>query len=48
MIVYCSENMPKVNIKKWKYTDPEEEDAEEEMDVEESTEQSVPKWTQTN
>ena len=38
MIVYCKENMPKLTIKKWQYTDPEEEDAEEEMDLEEATE----------
>jgi hypothetical protein len=43
MIVYCKENMPKLTIKKWKFTDPEEEDAEEEMDLEEATEQIVHK-----
>ena len=41
MLVYCQENMHKVNIKKWKFTDPEEEDAEEELDVEESTNQMI-------
>ena len=41
MLVYCKENMPKVKITKWKYTDVEEEDAEEEMDVVESTEALV-------
>ena len=41
MLVYCKENMPKVKITKWKFSDPEEEEAEEELDVEESTEQMV-------
>ena len=37
MIVYCKENMPKLTINKWKFSDPEEEEAEEEMDMEEET-----------
>ena len=41
MLVYCKENMSKLKITKWKYTDVEEEDAEEEMDVVESTEAAV-------
>ncbi len=32
-LVYCKENLPKVKIFKWKYSDPEEEDAEEEITI---------------
>jgi hypothetical protein len=36
MLVYCKENLPKVKITKWRYQEPEEEDNEEEMEIEES------------
>jgi hypothetical protein len=32
-LVYCKENLPKVKIFKWKYSDPEEEQAEEEITI---------------
>ena len=37
MLVFCKENMPKLTINKWKFSDPEDEEAEEEMDMEEET-----------
>ena len=32
-LVYCKENLPKVKIFKWKYSDTEEEEAEEEISI---------------
>ena len=47
MLVFCKENMPKLTINKWKFSDPEEEEAEEEMDMEEET-QAAKQWKVLN